>query len=107
MKRRVKDFVDIADHVSLDDLIERLAEVRDSLPEGSEAELRLRGDEVFGHRITISYFRELTDEEAEIEKRYAEASMEAKQKELERLQAELGMVCYAAPGQRGKLRIVA
>lgn len=107
MKRRVKDFVDIADHVSLDDLIQKLAELRDSLPEEAEAELRLRGDEVFGQRITISYFREQTDEEAEVEKRYAEAALEAKQKELERLQAELGVVCYAAPGQRGKLRIVA
>ena len=107
MKRRVKDFVDIADHVSLDDLIEKLAEVRDSLPDGSEAELRLRGDEVFGHRITISYFREQTKDEAEIEKRYAEAAREAKEKELARLQAELGVVCYAAPGRRGKLKIVA
>lgn len=107
MKRRVKDFVDIADHVSIDDLIEKLAEVRDSLPNGSEAELRLRGDEVFGQRITISYFREQTEEEAEIEKRYAQAAKEAKQKELERLQAELGVVCYEAPGKRGKLRIVA
>jgi hypothetical protein len=107
MKRRVKDFVDIADHVSLDDLIEKLAEVRASLPKGSEAELRLRGDEVFGHRITISYFREQTVEEADIEKRYAEKAREAKEQELERLQAELGVVCYAAPGKRGKLRIVA
>jgi hypothetical protein len=107
MKRRVKDFVDIADHVSLDDLIEKLAGVRDSLPKGSEAELRLRGDEVFGHRITISYFRDQTEEEAEIEKRYAEAARDAKEKELERLQAELGVVCYSAPGKRGKLRIVA
>jgi hypothetical protein len=107
MKRRVKDFVDIADHVSLDELIVKLAEVRDSLPKGSDAELRLRGDEVFGHRITISYFRDQTKEEAEIEKRYADAAKEAKKKELERLQAELGVVCYAAPGNRGKLRIVA
>jgi hypothetical protein len=107
VKRRVKDFVDIADHVSLDELIHKLAEVRDSLPEECEAELRLRGDEVFGHRITISYFREQTDEEAEIEKRYAEQSREAKERELERLQAELGLVCYAAPGRRSKLRIVA
>ena len=30
MSRRVKEFVDIADHVSLDDLIEKLAEVRDA-----------------------------------------------------------------------------
>ena len=107
MKRRVKDFVDIADHVSLDDLIQKLAEVRDSLPDEAGAELRLRGDEVFGHRITICYSREQTQEEAEIEKRYAEATREAKERELERLQAELGVVCYSAPGKRGKLRIVA
>ena len=107
MKRRVKDFVDIADQVSLDELIEKLADIRGSLPEGCEAELRLRGDDIFGHRITISYFREQTDEEAEIEKRYAEASKEAKERELARLQAELGMVCYTMPGKRGKLKIVA
>jgi hypothetical protein len=107
MKRRVKEFVEIDEHVSLEELIAKLAEVRDSLPDECEAELRLRGDEVFGRRITISYFREQTDEEAELEKRYAEASREAKEKELERLQAELGVVCYAAPGKRGKLRIVA
>jgi hypothetical protein len=107
MKRRVKEFVEIDEHVSLEELIAKLAEVRDSLPEECEAELRLRGDEVFGRRITISYFREQTDDEAELEKRYAEASREAKEKELERLQAELGVVCYAAPGKRGKLRIVA
>ena len=107
MKRRVKDFIDIEDHVSLDDLIGKLAELRDSLPEDAEPELRLRGDEIFGRRITISFFREQTEEEAEIERRYAEATKEAKERELERLQAELGVVCYAAPGKRGTLRIVA
>jgi hypothetical protein len=107
MSRRVREFVDISDHKSLDALIGMLIEVRDSLPEDSEAELKLRGDEVFGHRITISYLREQTSEEAEIERRYAEAQREAKQQELERLQQELGVVCYQAPGKRGKLRIVA
>lgn len=107
MSRRVKEFVEIADHVSLDELIEKLAEVRGSLPDNAEAELRLRGDDVFGRRITISYMRDQTREEAEVEKRYAKAEKEAKAKELERLQAELGVVCYAAPGKRGKLRIVA
>jgi len=106
MSRRVKEILDIGDHESLDDLIQKLGEVRDSLPENSEPELRLRGDDVFGHRITISYFREQTAEEAECERRYAEAEKEAKAKELERLQQELGVVCYAAPGKRGKLRIV-
>jgi hypothetical protein len=106
MSRRVKEFVDISEHVSLDDLIGKLVEVRDSLHDGSEAELRLRGDEVFGRRITITYFRDQTEEEAECEKRYVEAQKEAKARELERLQQELGVVCYAAPGKRGKLRIV-
>ena len=107
MSRRVKEFVDIEDHVSLDDLIGKLAAIRDSLPEGSEPELRLRGDEVFGHRITVSYSRDQTPEEAECERRYAEATKEAKERELARLQEELGVVCYAAPGKRGTLRIVA
>lgn len=107
MSRRVKEYVDIPDQLSVDELIERLAAIRDELPEGSDAELCLRGDEIFGHRITISYFRDQTEEEAAIEKRYAEEEREAKERELERLQAELGVVCYAAPGKRGKLRIVA
>jgi hypothetical protein len=107
MSRRVKEFIEIEDHSSLDALIDKLAEVRAALPSEAEAELKLRGDDIFGHRITISYFRAQTDEEAERERRYAEACKEAKEKELERLQQELGMVCYQAPGKRGKLRIVA
>jgi hypothetical protein len=107
MERRVKEFVDISDAVSLEVLIEKLSALRDSLPAESDAELRLRGDDVFGHRITISYFRSQTEEEAECERRYADAAREAKERELARLQAELGVVCYAAPGKRGTLRIVA
>jgi hypothetical protein len=107
MSRRVKEFVDVVDHVSIDDLISKLTEIRDNLPRDADAELRLRGDEVFGRRITISYLREQTAEEVEVEKRYADEAREAKERELARLQAELGVVCYAAPGKRGKLRIVA
>jgi hypothetical protein len=107
MTRRVKEFVDISDHVSLDDLIGKLLAVRDSLPQDSEAEMRLRGDDVFGHRITITYLRAQTDEEAEFERRYCEAQREAKERELARLQEELGVVCYAAPASRSTLRIVA
>ena len=107
MGRRVKEFVDVADHASIDELISKLTEIRAELPEDARAELRLRGDEIFGHRITISYFRDQTAEEAAIEQRYAEATRQAKEAELARLQAELGVVCYAAPGKREKLRIVA
>ena len=107
MSRRVKDYIDIANHKSLDELIADLSELRDSLPDGAEAELKLRGDDVFGHRITIAYLRDQTEEEAELERRYAEAEKAAKEKQLEQLQQELGKVCYEAPGKRGKLRIVA
>jgi hypothetical protein len=71
MSRRIKEFVDIMDHVSIDELIGKLIEVRDGLPENSAAELRLRGDDVFGRRITVTYFRDQTEEEAECERRYA------------------------------------
>ena len=107
MSRRVKEFVDIAEHASIDDLISKLIAVRDELPKDAEAELRLRGDEVFGRKITITYFRDQTKEEAECERRYAEAERAAKERELHRLQQELGVVCYAAPGSKGTLRIVA
>jgi sensor histidine kinase YesM len=107
MSRRVKEFVDIGDHLSLDEVIERLSELRNQLSDEAEAELRLRGDEIFGHRLTVSYFREQTEEEAELERRYSEEARQAKERELARLQAELGVVCYSAPGKRGKLRIVA
>lgn len=109
MSRRVKEFIDIRDHQSLDALIGKLIEIRDSLPADGEAELRLRGDDVFGRKLSISYFRDQTEEEAECERRYAEAHKVAQERELERLQQELGMVCYAQSQRRpkGKLRIVA
>jgi len=72
MTNRVKDYVDIMDHVSLDGLIARLIEIRDTLPDDAEAELRLRGDEIFGRRLSIGYFRPLTAEEAECEARYSD-----------------------------------
>ncbi|WP_309661711.1 hypothetical protein [Sphingomonas sp.] len=105
MKRRVKEFVEIEEHSSLDDLIARLIAVRDTLPADSEAELRLKGDDVFGRKLSISFFRDQTAEEAECETRYAAAYKEAREKELARLQEELGVVCY--PPRKGKLRIVA
>lgn len=77
MGRRVKDFIEIGDYTSLDSLISTLVAIRDNLPEDSEPELKLRGDDVFGHRLTISYLRELTTEEAECDARYTGAVVEA------------------------------
>jgi hypothetical protein len=74
MSRRIKEYIDINDHASLDDLIHRLIELRAQLPTDAGAELRLRGDDIFGRKLSISYFRELTQEEAECEARYADVS---------------------------------
>ena len=73
MPRRVKDFIDISEYTSLDQLIRYLEAIRDNLPPEHQAELRIRGDEVFGRRLTITYFRDQTAEEAELESKYSDA----------------------------------
>ena len=71
MRTRVKDFIEISDHTSLERLITTLTAIRDSLPDGAEPELKMRGDDVFGRRFSISYFRELTPEEAALHAKYS------------------------------------
>lgn len=95
MPRRVKDFIDISEYTSLDDLIRYLEAIRDNLPEGAEAELKIRGDEVFGKRLTITYSREQTAEELELEARYAgggkdDATIEDLQRKLDEVPYKLG-----------------
>lgn len=68
--RRVKDFIDISEYTSLDDLIRYLETIRDNLPAEHQAELKIRGDDIFGRRLTISYFREQTPEEVELDSKY-------------------------------------
>ena len=92
MPRRVKDFIDISEYTSLDDLIRYLEAIRDSLPPDHEAELKIRGDEVFGRRLTITYFRELTPEEAEVEAKYSGAGKD--DATIERLKRKLDEVPY-------------
>lgn len=71
MPRRIKDYIDISEYTSLDDLIHYLEVVRDNLPPDHQAEMKIRGDEVFGKRLTITFFREQTADEAELESKYA------------------------------------
>jgi len=95
MRTRVKDFIEISDHTSLDRLITTLVAIRDSLPSDAEPELKLRGDDVFGRRLSISYFRELTSREAELEAKYGEPSPD--EAEIERLAKELNKVEFDRP----------
>jgi hypothetical protein len=95
--RRVKDFIDISEYTSLDDLIRYRATVRDNLPPDHQAELKIRGDEVFGRRLTITYFREQTPDEAELESKYS-ATDDAG---IEDLRRQLDDVPYQARRGRG------
>ena len=106
MGKRVKEFVEVNGQNGLDDLIARLVEIRNNLPEGTEAEVKLRGDDVFGRHIAISFMRPQTAEEAECDARYMDAYRESRERELTRLQDELGF-CSVAPRGNRKLRIVA
>jgi hypothetical protein len=90
--RRVKDFIDISEYTSLDDLIRYLEAIRDNLPVEHQAELKIRGDDVFGRRLTISYFREQTPEEVEIESKYA--GSDADDANIEQLRRKLDEVPY-------------
>ena len=95
MPRRVKDFIDISEYTSLDDLIRYLETIRDNLPADHQAELKIRGDEIFGRRLTITYFREQTPEEVELESKYLEgdedgASIEDLRRKLDEVPFKLG-----------------
>jgi hypothetical protein len=93
--RRVKDFIDISEFTSLDDLIRYLETIRDNLPADHQAEMKIRGDEVFGRRLTITYFREQTPDEVELESKYssndkAGATIEELRHRLDEVEFRLG-----------------
>ncbi len=101
MGRRVKDFIEISEYTSLDQLINTLTAIRDSLPQEAEPELRMKGDDVFGRRLSISYSRELTAEEATLEGRY----MPAPNAEIENLRHQLDEVEFERDDRVAKRRI--
>jgi hypothetical protein len=98
--RRIKDFIDISEYTSLDDLIRYLETIRDNLPPEHEAELKIRGDDVFGRRLTITYFRDQTPDEADLEAKYAEpedATIEQLRKKLDEVPYRLSEKKSARP----------
>ncbi len=93
MGRRVRDFIEISDYTSLDSLINTLVAIRDNLPEDAEPELKLRGDDVFGRRLTISYLRELTQEEVDCDARYTGGVVES-DPDLDELRRKLDKIPF-------------
>ena len=98
MPRRVKDFIDISEYTSLDDLIRYLETIRDNLPPEHEAELKIRGDDVFGRRLTITYFRDQTPDEANLDAKYGDA--DAEDPTIEQLRKKLDEVPYTFEGEK-------
>ncbi len=105
MTRRVKDFIEISEYTSLDQLINTLTAIRDNLPDDAEPELRMKGDDVFGRRLSVSYFRALTPEEAECEARYNGTDLPAPNAEIEQLREKLEKVAYERDDNVAKRRI--
>lgn len=99
MARRVRDFIEISDYTSLDALINILTAVRDHLPADAEPELQMRGDDVFGRRLTISYLRELTAEEAKCQARYTGAVISEPDPQIEELREKLEKIAFARNGE--------
>lgn len=102
MPRRVKDFIDISEYTSLDDLIRYLETIRDNLPPEHEAEMKIRGDDVFGRRLTITYFREQTADEADLEAKYSNGG--PADPEIEALRRQLDDVPFEAEEQPSSKR---
>ena len=68
-RRLVEEHFEIDDHCSLTCLIEALEAFRNSA-ESDELEVTLVGDDDFGKRLKITYFREVTAQEAALERKY-------------------------------------
>jgi len=99
--RRVKDFIQISEYTSLDALIRYLETIRDTLPEDAEPELTMRGDDVFGRQLSISFLRELTAEEVALDARYTGQVDPEPDANIEQLRRKLDEVPYERKAKRG------
>ena len=70
MSQRVKEFFDIPELSSLDELIGNLVALRDRLPTNARPEMKLCADDISGGALRSGYFRERTSEEASHHRRY-------------------------------------
>lgn len=62
----VREFVEVSGNTSIEDLIARLTAIKAQMPsDAGEEQVRVRGDEVFGHHILVTYLRPETAEETE------------------------------------------
>lgn len=59
--------------MSLDRMIDLLSTVRDQLPEGAiDTKVQMRGDDLFGRQLSVTFLRPQTPEEAARDARYSD-----------------------------------
>jgi hypothetical protein len=92
--RLVRDFIEISECTSLDTLIRFLETIRANLPAGSEPQMVMKGDDRIGRRLTISFLRELSAEEAHHRTRHTGAVVDAPDAAIDLLRAKLDKVPF-------------
>ena len=98
MRKRDKEVIEIGECTSLAFVIDRLQAFSRSLRADSHPEVTIGGNDYFGWRLTISFFREMTPEEAALEAKYSLPQPDA---ELSCLQPErLGSRAHSTTGSR-------
>ena len=70
MRKRDRRIIEVADCTPLDAVIERLQVLRGTLSDEAHAAVKVEGDDTFGWRLKVSYLRDATPEETELEARY-------------------------------------
>lgn len=94
MPARVKDFIQISDYTSLETLIRYLQTIRANLPADCEPTLAMRGDDTSGRRLTITFSRELTADEAALDARHHGVTLAEPDASIEELRRKLDAVPY-------------
>lgn len=62
----VREFVELPGNTSIEDLMVRLCAIKAQMPPGAgDEQVRVRGDEFFGHHLQVTYVRPETPEEIE------------------------------------------
>lgn len=70
MRKLDRGIVEIGTDMALGALIDRLRLIHRSLPEDADPAVKAEGDATFGWRLKVSYFREPTSREAELQAMY-------------------------------------
>ena len=70
MQKRDREVIDIGECTPLDAVLDRLQALRGNLSQEAQPMVKVSGDDNFGWRLTVTYLREPTIEEAELEARY-------------------------------------